>query len=122
MGQDLQWGEGPFIEIVQLDNFPDCNTCSDITVGHFAKENNSNTLYSDIDYVNQLENGTLVQNDNDAAIFFIGTTILHEYVHYGEFNNESFTYWGEEGVKFEIEVYNADVTPENARMTLNRIN
>ncbi|MFX0555933.1 hypothetical protein ACOCEA_04005 [Maribacter sp. CXY002] len=117
---DLQWGEGPFIEIVQLDNFPNCNTCSNITVGHFAKESNPNTLYLDIDYVNQMENGTLAENDNDAAIFFIGTTILHEYVHYGDYT-DGFDYPGEEGWKFEIMVYGNNVNPENARFVLNKI-
>ncbi|MDC6390860.1 hypothetical protein PP182_19400 [Maribacter sp. PR1] len=67
-----------------------------------------------------MENGSLPENDNDAAIFFIGTTILHEYVHYGDYTN-GFDYPGEEGEKFEIMVYGTNVMPENARLILNKI-
>lgn len=74
----------------------------------------------DIDYVNMVENGTLIENDNDAAIFFIGSTILHEYVHYGDYNN-GFEYPGEEGWKFEIRVYGDNVNPDNARFILNKL-
>ncbi|MHA7832517.1 MAG: hypothetical protein ACX93O_15585 [Flagellimonas sp.] len=73
-------------------------------------------------YVNQLENGNLIVKDNDAAIFFIGTTVLHEFVHWGENSNEDFKYDGEEGVKFEIRVYGQNVQPDIARMILNRYN
>ncbi|MER3374112.1 MAG: hypothetical protein RIM83_05695 [Allomuricauda sp.] len=71
--------------------------------------------------MNQLENGNLIENDNDAAIFFIGTTILHEYIHYGDYSS-GFEYPGEEGRKFEIRVYGQNVQPDNARLILNRIN
>ncbi|MFC4220013.1 hypothetical protein [Flagellimonas marina] len=117
--RELQWGEGPEIHIVQLDNYKPGKTDED-TAGFFDKELPDRVLL-DIDYVNQMENGTLVQNDNDAAIFFIGTTILHEYVHYGDFSN-GFDYPGEEGRKFEISVYGENVHPDRARIVLNRIN
>ncbi|SDQ11895.1 hypothetical protein [Flagellimonas zhangzhouensis] len=118
---DLQWGKGPEVHIAQLDNYPDCNTCTEDTVGYFDKPENPNKIFLDIDYVAQLENGTLIENDNDAAIFFLGTTILHEYVHYGDYNN-GFDYPGEEGRKFEIMVYGNNVQPDNARLILNKIN
>ncbi|MEZ4968911.1 MAG: hypothetical protein R2814_04480 [Flavobacteriaceae bacterium] len=57
----------------------------------------------------------------DALIFWIGTTVLHEYVHYGDFNN-GFDYPGEEGRKFEISVYGENVHPDRARIVLNRGN
>ena len=79
-------------------------------------------IFLDIDYVNQLENGILIENDNDAAIFFIGTTVLHEFVHWGENNNPDFFYWGEEGVQFEIRAYGYDVNPDTANLALNRLN
>ncbi|TKD65910.1 hypothetical protein [Flavobacterium sp. ASW18X] len=63
----------------------------------------------------------LLENDNDAAIFFISTTILHEYVHYGDYSN-GFDYPGEEGRKFEISVYGENVHTDRARIVLNRIN
>tara|TARA_R110000796_G_scaffold848_3_gene3254 strand:+ start:4843 stop:6342 length:1500 start_codon:yes stop_codon:yes gene_type:complete len=115
---DLQWGEGPELHIVQLDNY-NSDTDSD-TMGYFDKEK-PNQFFLDIDYVRQMENGTLIQNDNDAAIFFIGTTVLHEYVHYGDYNS-GFDYPGEEGRMFEISVYGENVQPDRARIVLNRIN
>jgi len=118
---NLQWGERPELKIAQLDNYPGCDPCSENTIGHFS-ENSPEKIFLDIDYVNQLENGNLIVNDNDAAIFFIGTTVLHELVHYGEFNNSEFNYLGEEGVKFEINVYGQNVQPDNARLILNKLN
>lgn len=113
--QDLQWDNGPILEVVQLDDYPDCSTCNKDTVGYFDRPNNPDRILLDIDY------GNLIKNDNDAAIFFIGTTILHEYVHWGENSNEDFIYYGEEGVKFEIKAYGQNVQPENARLILNRL-
>ena len=68
---DLKWGEGPVLEIVQLDNYPNYNTCDEDTVGHFDKVDNPDKIFLDIDYVNQLENGTLIEGDSDAAIFLL---------------------------------------------------
>lgn len=116
---DLKWGEGPILEIVQLDDYLGCSTCDDDTVGYFDEEQPSR-IFLDKDYVNQIETGDVVETDDDAFIFFLGTTILHEYVHYGENRNPDFFYWGEEGVKFEIKVYNTNVTPNNARLVLKR--
>ena len=119
--KELQWDEGPELNIAQLDNYPGCSICDEDTVGFFDKPDNPNKIFLDVDYVNQLENGILIENDNDAAIFFIGTTILHEYVHYGDYSN-GFDYPGEEGRKFEITVYGENVHPDRARLILNRLN
>ncbi len=113
--QDLQWGKGPIVEIVQLDNYDPGKTDSD-TAGFFDDESPDRVLL-DIDYVNLVENET---SDPDALIFWIGTTIVHEYVHYGDFNN-GFDYMGEEGRLFEISVYGENVQPERARIVLDRI-
>ena len=115
----LKWGEGPVLHVSQLDNYPGCSTCSIDTVGYFDRENPDN-IYLDIDYVNLIEDGNVTETDDDAYIFFLGTTILHELVHWGEFNNENFTYEGEEGRHFEFRVYNANVNPDNARLILDR--
>jgi hypothetical protein len=121
--ENLQWGVGPEIHIVQLDDF--CVTCSEDTAGFYDDEdpNNANKLYLDIDVVNDLETGDHISEaDADAFVFFIGTTVLHEFVHWGENINQDFSFLGEEGVKFEIEAYGYDVSPDIARMVLNRIN
>ena len=112
---DLKWGQGPIINIIQLDDFG-VNT-SEKTVGFF-KATTPNNIYLDIDYVNKLENGSLTQYEKDALLFYLGTTILHEYVHFGD-NQDGVDYPGEEGQLFEILVYGENVTSSNAALILN---
>lgn len=114
--RDLMWESGPTIYITQLDNFSE-NT-SDKTVGRF-EESEPDVIYLDIDYVNSLENSTATQYEQDAFLFFLGTTILHEYVHYGDFQ-DGVQYPGEEGILFELYVYGENVSSENAALILNR--
>lgn len=113
---DLQWNEGPIVEIIQLDNYKPGETDAN-TAGYFDKST-PDRVYLDIDYVNLVENET---SDPDALLFWIGTTVLHEYVHYGDFSN-GFDYEGEEGRLFEIQVYGTNVQPDIARLILNRLN
>lgn len=108
---DLEWGNGPTIVIMQLDNYAD-NT-SYKTVGAFDDEN-PEILLLDIDWVNRLENDITDQGLEDAYLFFLGVSILHEYVHYGDFlNGNRYRYpkTAEEGVLFELGVYGTDVEP-----------
>jgi hypothetical protein len=114
--EDLKWGKGPTLHITQLDSFSE-NT-SDKTVGRF-EEVEPDVLYLDIDFVNRLENSTASQDEQDAFLFFLGTTILHEYVHYGDFQ-DGVQYPGEEGDLFELYVYGENVGSENAALILNR--
>ena len=118
--KELQWGDGPELNIVQLDNYPGCSICDEDTAGFFDKPNNPNKIFLDIDLVNFLENKLSDQGEEDAFLFFLGTTILHEYVHYGDYTN-GFDYPGEEGRKFEIKVYGENVHPDRARLVLDRI-
>ncbi|MEZ4968905.1 MAG: hypothetical protein R2814_04450 [Flavobacteriaceae bacterium] len=111
---DLKWDQGPVVEIVQLDNH--CGQCNEDTVGRFDKTN-PNILLLDIDFVNRLENDITLQQEEDAFMFFLGTTILHEYVHLGDFNNgDNYKYplTPEEGVLFEVRVYGQNVHDYNA--------
>lgn len=112
--QHLQWGSGPTIEIVQLDNF--CNSCSNGTYGLF-KNSTPNTLYIDIDLVLDMENSTPNSNLANAFAFLVGVTILHEYVHFGD-NIDGVDYPGEEGELFETDVYGQSVTRSNANIIL----
>lgn len=113
--EDLKWGYGPTIKIIQLDNFG-VNT-SETTVGFF-KAATPETIYIDIDYVQGVEGNSITQYQKDALLFYLGTTILHEYVHYGD-NLDGTQYPGEEGQLFEILVYGENVTSENASLILN---
>ncbi|MER3376805.1 MAG: hypothetical protein RIM83_19340, partial [Allomuricauda sp.] len=111
---DLQWGEGPEVHIIQLDNYDPGKTDED-TAGYFDK-NTPYRILLDIDYVNLVENEN---SDPDALIFWIGTTVLHEYVHYGNFAT-GFEFLGEDGRLFETKVYGENVQPDRARIVLNR--
>ncbi|UGU16389.1 hypothetical protein LS482_00635 [Sinomicrobium kalidii] len=108
--RDLQWGSGPTLVIMQLDNYRE--TSSPDTAGLFDK-NNPDNIYLDVDFVEQLENKTTDQMKEDALLFFLGSTILHEYVHYGDYYN-GFEYPGEEGIQFEYAVYGRNIEPEKA--------
>lgn len=114
--EDLKWGKGPTIHITQLDNFSE--RTSDKTVGRF-EESEPDVLHLDIDYVNKLENSTASQDEKDAFLFYLGTTILHEYVHYGDFQ-DGVQLPFEEGIRFELYVYGENVNSENATLILNR--
>lgn len=107
--EELQWGEGPTVEIAQLNNFENLDSK---TIGYF-NANSPNTIFLDIDMVKTIEStepGTLM---GDALIFWLGTTVLHEFVHYGDWaDGEQRDY--EEGDLFEDEVYGQNVTRKNA--------
>lgn len=114
---DLLWNKGPVIEIVQLDNYAP-NT-DENTAGAFDKTK-PNTLLIDIDYVQAIENSTAPQYEEDGLLFYIGSTILHEYVHLGV-NSSGVNYPGEAGIAFELRVYGQDVQPSSAQwMILNK--
>lgn len=104
---DLQWGHGPTISIVQLDNYS-VNTNAN-TVGAFDKSLPNNILL-DVDYVNGLENGTSNQLQEDGLLFYLGVVILHEYVHLTDQADGS-DYPGEEGEIFELKVYGQSIDP-----------
>lgn len=115
---DLEWGNGPTIVITQLNNYGD-KTGPD-TVGLFDG-NDPEIIYLDKDWVLMMENDNYdaglvnhfgLQANRDAFLFFLGTTVLHEYVHYGDYlNGDNYRYpaTAEEGDLFETQVYGTDV-------------
>ncbi len=108
--QHLQWGHGPTIRIEQLGT----------AYGKFKKNADPNSLYLDIDLVNQLENTTPNSSLANAFAFLIGVTVLHEYVHYGDYNynRDTWQYPQEEGLLFENDVYGQSVWIHNAEIIL----
>jgi len=108
---DLQWNQGPTIQITQLDNYAD-NTDTN-TVGAFDK-GLPNTLLLDIDYVNGLENNINEQFQEDGLLFYLGVVLLHEYVHYAD-NSDGIDYPGEEGEIFEFRVYGENINTSTAQ-------
>ena len=112
--EDLQWGKGPTITIIQLDNYSE--ETDENTTGAFDK-NTPDRLLLDIDYVSALENNTIEQYQEDGLLFYLGLVILHEYVHFGD-NTDGKDYPGEEGEIFEIKAYGKNVTPGEATLLI----
>jgi hypothetical protein len=102
---DLKWGKGPTIQIAQLDSRGvDC-------YGIFSSAT-PNVLTIDIDFVNLLENST-PGPEGDSLAFLLGVTILHEYVHLGDFV-DGIDQPGEEGLLFEQATYGETIWLSNA--------
>lgn len=102
---DLKWGQGPTIQIAQLDiRGVDC-------YGIFSSVT-PNVLTIDIDFVNLLENST-PGPEGDSLAFLLGVTILHEYVHLGDFV-DGIDQPGEEGLLFEQATYGETIWLNNA--------
>ncbi len=85
----------------------------DKLIGLLRYFQNSNTIHMDINFVNRLENEEFSNQEfADAYLFFLGVTILHEYVHYGDYlngNNYQYPATVEEGLLFETRVYGENV-------------
>ncbi len=109
---DLKWGQGPTIEIINLDDyFP---TITDYkTAGLYDHNNYPNTVFLDEDYVNYLENDVHDQSMEDGLLFYLGVVLLHEYTHYGVASN-GVPFPGEEGTEFEVRAYGEDLEPGSA--------
>lgn len=106
----LTWGEGPTINVTPLKG----------ANGEFSPGIGSDELRINTKIVEQLENAT--GDDRDAALLLVGSTILHEYTHYGD-DQDGKDYPGEEGQKFEEKVYGRDIDNlEDAKKTLNEYN
>ena len=107
--RDLQWGEGPTIKIVQLNGF--CETCDDDTYGLFNSDD-PNSIYVDIDIVNLIESSPN-SPEGDSLAFLLGVSILHEYVHLGDYV-DGIDQPGEEGLLFEQATYGESIWINNA--------
>ena len=126
----LQWGKGPVIEIEQLGHSGE-NEKYGVYRGH-VNSADINTLFLDVDLVNDIENLKNSQEFRDAIAFLIGVTILHEYVHLGDVMfGDSF--WGElhmssgneedeAGIVFEKAIFGETVWRTNAGIILNKQN
>ena len=92
----VKWGKGPKIEVRGLNG----------ANGMFRPNSNSNILIIDKGIIEDLENALI--SDSDAALLFVASTILHEYIHYGD-DQDGVDFPGEEGQKFEEFVYGIDI-------------
>lgn len=124
--EDLTFGKGPTIVIKDLD-------IPNLTVdGHYENEKGVHTLYINEKIIAEFEKAAANPKANEKAkqALLLGgvSTVLHEYVHYGDRDND---YGGdavEEGRAFEGEVYGSEISSRpldekiNIVPTLNIIN
>ena len=113
----LNWGNGPAIKIQQLGDDP---IIGEPFRAEFRKNVDPNSIYLDIDLVNQLENSTPGSELAEAFLFYIGVCVLHEFVHYGDYNynGDAWIFPQEEGVLFERDVYGYRVWLEDGKIRL----
>lgn len=78
----------------------------------------------DIDFVEKLESSIVSTEGADALSFLMGITIMHEFVHYGDYNYQGDLYRGsgqEEGYWYEYRVYGQIIsTKQDALLILKR--
>ena len=96
VANDVRWGKGPKIVVQSLVG----------SNGQFRPNIGSNILTIDKGIIEQLENALI--SGSDEALLLVASTILHEYVHYGD-DQDEIDYPGEEGQKFEEFVYGLDI-------------
>jgi hypothetical protein len=95
----FEWEKGPKIMVVDK-----LKGSKGLPVnGHFDGKNSPNVLFLDKDLVMQLENA--FRKDADAALLFVISTLLHEYVHYGEYKDYGFIHDNDYGEGFEKYTY-----------------
>ncbi len=81
--------------------------------GRFDR-NYPNIVNIDVDLVDALENSPSGSTFSESVLFYIGVTLLHEAVHYGDFNyNEDYYNIEEEGYLFEEAAYGGMVNIDN---------
>lgn len=122
----LQWGKGPEIEIIQLGGEGD-NELYGSYRGH-VNQAYLNTLFLDIDLVEDFENIENSQDVTEAIGFLIAVTILHEYNHlsdtvfgdsyWGELHAESKADEDEVGIVFEKEIFGESVWRSNVGLIM----
>jgi len=95
----VAWGSGPLVTVTDLEG----------ANGEFTPNSDSDELRIDLDIVQQLQDAG--RGDANAALLLVGSTILHEFTHYGDDQDgEDYTEGhGEEGQAFEEYVYGRDI-------------
>jgi len=116
---DVQWDQGPEIKVDDLGY----NRHVDPIFGEYRHEKTKNpdpnSLYLST-FVMEYLKSAKTQEDLDAAIFWIAVEILHEYTHYGDWQDGDKVQW-ETGWAFEEDVYGEDIDSfEKAKEIMNR--
>ncbi len=99
----LSFGQGPIISIVEMEG----------RIGQFKKENGNKTLEIRASYVRGLEQAVL-ESTKEGTAFLLAVTILHEYVHYGNFIGKRSEGAYDFGFGFERDAFNVIVEYFNA--------
>ena len=79
---------------------------------YYDGKTDSNVINIDPTYATKFENGISIGGDKGLSLL-LAITILHEYVHYGDYTTNTL-YSGEEGTEFEKYIFNTTIGYENA--------
>ena len=107
---NLTYGSGPLVVIGQPK---DQN--GNPVIGQF-NSSDPNTLTIDGAFINQLEH-TTSESASAALEFWLSVTLMHEYVHYGDYMDGN-PFVGEAGTAFENQVFGVVITQDNAGLLI----
>jgi Metallopeptidase toxin 3 len=96
--QALIWGSGPSIRITPLVG----------ANGEFTPNIGSQEIRIDRGIVQEFEAGRGVQMARAGRVYLVGTTLLHELIHWAD-DQDGIDRAGEEGVEFEVAMYGRDI-------------
>lgn len=105
INENLAWGQGPEIHIVDLSNV------------NGGAEGSFNPAFPNVINIDQglVEEYELSQgNISDGLLFYLGVTVLHEFVHFGIKANDCDNTIYEEGELFEVAAYGEKVSKSTA--------
>jgi hypothetical protein len=109
INSDVQWNKGPKINI-SSENYSG-KKYTEKNYGSYSK-NAPNTLSINEHWAKKLESAK--GEEKDALLFLLAVTILHEYVHYGDYTTDKIEEYYEVGEGFENYVYGESITIDNA--------
>lgn len=117
IASDLTFGNGPTIVIADIDVTIDGTT---MTVdGKYREENGVHNLYINEELIAEFEkaagNPKALEQAKQALLLGGVSTVLHEYVHYGDRNNDYGGDGVEEGHAFEAAVYTTGISNRAAK-------
>jgi hypothetical protein len=95
----LTWGKGPTLKIEEIPK----TFYGDKPIGKFRPRIDPNTILinkSDVEEFEKLKGFT-----REAMWFLLAVTVLHEYVHYGDFKFDNIQAQTEVGLEFEYEIF-----------------
>lgn len=114
---ELKWDQGIELRIIDFDNDGISKTSSSSTLAYF-NDKHPNAIFFNEDWASKLNTGPVNQMQAESLSFLLGVVILHEFVHWGDYQNGNKYVFPaaasfDEGDLFEIEAFGKDITNSN---------